>query len=344
MPEADAPGKLVISGEYAVLHGAAALAVAVDARVRVRLFRLKAGPSELAAGDAPEACFCCAADGSLQWVGESPGPNGGPLESVLAALAASGQLSAAEALPACRVEIRSESFQTTLADGTRSKLGLGSSAAVTVALTGALLALLGRRLPPQGMLALCLDAHRRLQGGLGSGIDVAASLHGGVVARDVSGGILPVSWPDPLRMLAIWTGAGASTTMLVGRYEAWQQREPGAFSAHLGRMKATAERVQQAWRAARLGALLPALADYDAALLQLDEAAGIGIYTPEHRRLRELARAQGLVYKPSGAGGGDFGVVFGADPQALGRLRAQCAAEGLVTMDVPPCGRGLTVS
>jgi phosphomevalonate kinase len=343
MTEAHAPGKLVIVGEYAVLHGASALAVAVDARARIQVSPLSAETGQLLTGPAPPASFRWWCDGTLRWEGSPPGAHGRPLESVLAALAAAGELSAAQELPTCRIVIGSEEFHSGPGAGPVTKLGLGSSAAVTVALTGALLRVFERQVPHARLLELCLDAHRRLQGGLGSGIDVVASLSGGVIAREAGGGLLPVPWPRHLGLLAIWTGAGASTTDLLRRYEAWQQHAPAAFAAQLERMQAIAQLALQSWRAADLPRLLQAIEAYDEALLQLDAAAGIGIYTPVHRRLRELARRHELVYKPSGAGGGDFGIALGTDQAALDRLQGDCAAEGLMVLDLPLCARGLVV-
>ena len=43
---------------------------------------------------------------------------------------------------------------------------------------------------------------------------------------------------------------------------------------------------------------------------QLDDDFGIGIYTEEHNTISKLAESLGLLYKPSGAGGGDLGFVM----------------------------------
>jgi phosphomevalonate kinase len=68
------------------------------------------------------------------------------------------------------------------------QLGLGSSAAITVALTAALLAQGGRAdMDRPGLLHLATVAHRQLQGG-GSGSDVAAAVHGGIVAMSGNAG------------------------------------------------------------------------------------------------------------------------------------------------------------
>lgn len=342
MIEARAPGKLVLVGEYAVLHGAAAIAVAVDVRAEVQVERQGASLSELVTGPGAPAAFRWAGDGRLHWAAGHPGPYGRPLEAVLAALAAAGHLPRAADLPACRIRISSDEFQRE-SGGRRVKLGLGSSAAVTVALLGALLRLAGGApVERRALLGLAMEAHRRLQGGRGSGIDVATALLGGVVGR--SDGVQPLPWLRGLHLAALWTGSAASTPELLHRFEQWQLRAPQAFAAQMERMRSISAMALAGWQADDAQRVLSTVGAYDDALRQLDQAAGIGIYTNPHLRLRELCREHGLVYKPSGAGGGDFGLALGSSRAAIDRLQERCEAEGIYVLDQPLCPPGLAVS
>jgi phosphomevalonate kinase len=79
-------------------------------------------------------------------------------------------------------------------------------------------------------------------------------------------------------------------------------------------------------------AILRSVADYDDALRALDSGAGIGIYTPAHQRLAEIADAAGAVYKVSGAGGGDFGIALADSADVIARVSAACAAESILTL------------
>jgi mevalonate kinase len=331
MSEARAPGKLVICGEYAVLHGAAAIAVAVNVAARAKVVRggeasrlvipdTGAWPCDWRPGEAP------------RWPTLPPAGHGEVLEAVAVTLAGRGWLPAS--LPALEITLDTREFYARLPDGSRQKLGLGSSAAITVALAGALLNELGVRPSRAELLSVCLESHRRLQGTAGSGVDVAVALHGGVVKLTTAGGNTEVSelaWLQGLHWLAIWSGAGVSTPQMLARFAAYRDREPARFAAWIERLHAAAERTAVAWESAEVNATLMALAEYDAALRWLDEDARIGIYTPVHERLAAAARLQGVVYKPSGAGGGDFGIAFAASPEPLERLRVQMAQEGFHT-------------
>jgi phosphomevalonate kinase len=104
--------------------------------------------------------------------------------------------------------------------------GYGSSAAASVALTGALLALVEESVSGEEVFAIALAAHRAFQGGRGSGYDVAASTHGGVGL--FCGGLSP-TWqridPEWLPEMHIVRGAGqVKTPGAIGRYEAWKSR------------------------------------------------------------------------------------------------------------------------
>jgi phosphomevalonate kinase len=49
----------------------------------------------------------------------------------------------------------------------------------------------------------------------------------------------------------------------------------------------------------------------------MDEELGLGIWSGAHRELKATAAECRVVYKPSGAGGGDCGVAFSTEPDAL---------------------------
>jgi phosphomevalonate kinase len=233
------------------------------------------------------------------------------------------------------------------------KLGLGSSAAIIVALTGALLRLAGgAALPRQELIAICCEAHRRLQGGAGSGIDVATAATGGVVAIDFSRQTgpearvpqaHPVSWPRRLSMVAVWSGQSASTPAMLGRLRNFRERDPVRFASHMERLGANAGQAVAAWQAEDMGGLLSAIDGYESGLRRLDEAAGIGIFSPEHERLRAIALEHGAVYKPSGAGGGDFGIALTDSPRIEQTLRAGYAKAGCMMLAADLRAPGLTV-
>ena len=352
--EARAPGKLVLAGEYAVLEGAPGLAVAVDVRAEARITSIPGPGNQLTIPDTGATFrFRWVPGSGPRWEGDSPGALGLPLEACAEILTVRGLLPRASELPPCRIELSTAAFHQTSKDGHRVKLGLGSSAAIVVALTGALLRLAGgQALPRQELIAICCEAHRRLQGGVGSGIDVATAVTGGIVAIDFSCQVSPearvpqahpVSWPRRLSMVAVWSGQSASTPAMLGRLRAFRERDAARFSSHMERLGANAGQAVAAWQAEDLGGLLLAIGGYEAGLRRLDEAAGIGIFSPAHERLRAIALEHGAVYKPSGAGGGDFGIALTDSHRIEQTLRAAYAKAGCMTLDADLGAPGLSL-
>lgn len=184
------------------------------------------------------------------------------------------------------------------------KPGFGGSAAATVA------ACLACGRPGADAFAV----HAAVQGG-GSGIDVFASLHGGV--RWFPSGE-PVDCPP---FVAVWSGRSAATGPRVRRFLASPAR--AAFVADLREIVAGfPERPFQTVRLAY------------ARTCAMAAEAGLDYDLPVFHHLDALAAAHGGAAKPSGAGGGDIAVAFLPDLAARAAFEAACRASGLTPLPV----------
>lgn len=296
----DAPGKLFLLGEYAVLEGASVLVAAVDRRARVRLapaaeWSLTTLPDLEGAGMARSAVF----------------------DAVRRTLAAH-----------CELAPHAVTVDTRAFFGPGGKLGLGASAAVAAALTKAFAAAGGLRAGPAALCALAIAAHREAQGGTGSGADVAAAMHGGVVAFAAGRDAHPLPWPQDLHVAAVVTGGGADTRDLVGTVRRLRETDPARYDRHIGRLGRLAETGRDAFAAGDAAAFVAAAGDYRKALSVLGNAAGAAILLPAHARLAALASEAGAAFKPSGAGGGDLGLVLADSAPALERACAAIRSAG----------------
>ena len=293
--QARVPGKLFLSGEYAVLRGAPAIACAVDRYVDVR-FLNDSGAEEAEAARWRE---------SARQVFRRHGFDADSADSPL--------------------RIDSRALYTD--DGV--KIGLGSSAAVAVGISTLLLASNGP-LPGVAMQQrIATELHRARQGSLGSGVDVAASLRGGVIAVE-GDRVARLRWPDGLHCAVFWTGRDAETGAAIARF---RKALAGEGRAAADKLSLASAKVRQAWNRG-VEATLAALREYAAAWRELDGSAGIGIYSRPHRRLDRMARAADCVYKPSGAGGGDCGLAFAADPASLEALGDSARRRGYTRLEL----------
>lgn len=188
------------------------------------------------------------------------------------------------------------------------KPGFGGSAAACVASVLAA----GRPLND------AFEIHKTVQGS-GSGIDIAASIHGGTLwFRRGEVQTLPPVYP-----IVIWSGQSAKTGPRVKRFLNWPNRH--------GFVHASAELVD-AFSSDPVGvtrALFRLLVD---AARQAD----IPYLTPNLIRISQLAESCGGAAKPSGAGGGDCAVAFFSNRAAREQFQNACTQEGLQLISVQP--------
>ena len=293
MVVASAPGKIVLSGEYAVLIGAPALCMAVNRRAVVGL-----RPAE--------ACRV-----------HTPGFTGEDRFGIVDAVSPGGR-------PPFEIELDTSAFAEN-----GNKIGIGSSAALTVALTAALE-------NSTDVLDHALAAHGRLQGQAGSGVDIATAVHGGLVRYTQSPrSVQQVLWPEGLELRVLWTGVSVSTAAKL--HKLFEKPPRGSRSI----LSELATAMADTWCAGDADAVLEVYRQiYINALRQFSVDHDLGIFDAGHEELTDAAMADGLVYKPAGAGGGDIGVLLGRDAAVLDAFidRHQGLVHGVVACALDPAG------
>ena len=333
---ASAPGKLVLIGEYAVLEGAPALVLAVDRRVSVVLTTLPDDTIDVVSPTLQLTAQLRIRHDGIAWSDALPAE----LAWVATLLASYARTNS---LCACRVELDSGPLYL---DGgeARRKLGLGSSAALCVALLGALHAAAG--LPPPTLDA-CVRTYCAIQGGRSSGIDAAASLVGGLLRFRLERGMphcVAAQLLAGLYWCCIYSGRPASTSAMLATVAAWRKRAPGAFAHRTHELATIASRGDRAVANNDAAAFLASLDDYAQALARFGEAAGADIACGAHRAIGGIAARCGCVYKSCGAGGGDVGVALAVDATRLQDLAAHATAAGFTVIGLDTDQQGLTTN
>ena len=264
-----APGKALLMGEYAVLDGSPAVVAAVG-------------------------CFAKAS-----WEQAPVGPTKSPFVLAASRVVAEAIQPAGKHLPLGQPYVHSAAFFQD-----RRKLGLGSSAAVTVATVGLLLEKAGFFIRDHlsWVHDLALQAHQEAQGIQGSGADIIASTWGGVRVLHAPA----VETPLPAHVCLVTTSQSMSTASILKIFYGLRVR----VKLVVQRLADAAQAFVLAWQQAeqtRLFAAVEAAADGYRALSGL---LGIQLMTPDQEQIALHARAEGGVAKPSGAGGGDIAAVF----------------------------------
>jgi mevalonate kinase len=283
-----APGKLLLVGEHAVVHGGVAFALpfpAVQARAEV----LRApGPLRLE---------------SPYWSGELSEATPAPARGLaLAALATLTELG----VPARDLVIRMEASIPLGA-------GLGSSAATAAALVRALMAAHGHAPGPEveGLVHLAeIEAH-----GKPSGVDGQVVTLGRPIAFQKGQATAIVPTGGTFHLVVADSGVSRNTRVAVANVAAALESDPAAGRAALGRLKQAALDAMAAWEGGDVRALGGCL---DRAQADL---AALGVSTPGLERLLAAARAAGaLGAKLTGAGQGGCVLALAADEAAAVRI------------------------
>jgi phosphomevalonate kinase len=171
-----------------------------------------------------------------------------------------------------------------------------------------------------------MAAHRDLQRGAGSGVDIATAVRGGLIEyRSRNTVITPLSWPTDLHYRLLWSGRSSSTQEKLACYAAAKDSPSRAL------LDRAAEDMAAAWRSG--WQVLQAFPAYIETLRQFSVDHDLGIFDAGHDQLVADAAAAGLIYKPCGAGGGDIGILLGSSDAELdefiadGRQSLRCALE-----------------
>jgi phosphomevalonate kinase len=145
-------------------------------------------------------------------------------------------------------------------------------------------------------------------------------------------------FPAGVSFTTIWTGIGAATRDYVQRFETWcAGTQPAPLKKLIDAANDVVDAVPDAARFVRQ------LRAYAEALQHLDRAAQLGIFSNAHQMLAALGTTHGVVYKPCGAGGGDFGMAFALDVHAARSFADAARAAGFVPLPLELDLHGITV-
>lgn len=276
-----APGKLMLMGEYAVLFGAQAVVAAIDRMAHCTYDDAK--PLSVNSSLAESSDFF-----------DSP-----LFSAVTRACSAHGLLH----------KVGAYTVDTSAFYQNMQKIGFGSSAAATVALTEVILKQHAINHRDQ-LFSIACEAHRELNSKMGSGADVAASVYGGVIGyqkTSTQGSVVPLSDALFSELLVVNTKLSQKTAPMVARV---------LELAHKNR-RYTDEFCRESHDLTSAFIHAPNLStrisifEQAATLLDLlGQKAQINIMSAPHQIIAKLARSLGGAAKPSGAGGGDLSLAL----------------------------------
>ena len=292
MNRIEVPGKVMLSGEYAVLYGGTAAMMPVISRNLIITESNEKDREDL------------------------PPVVKNALEIFL------DETSMHErAMPIQSVEVDYSQFYVEDDTGNDVKLGLGSSAAEAV---GVIALRFERAKLPWETYAVNVayyadSVHREAQGGTGSGADIAVCafrvpLKFGKAEQQIMVEQFDTEtsdWELPLNL--VYSGQPADTRDFVAQFEEWRKSDPKAEEL-VGQLVNWSHTISKAWFTEPREEFFTRLDLFTSVLDSCAEMASIKLKTDRHIELEEWAKRHGGRAKPTGAGGGDMILLIGDLP------------------------------
>ncbi len=323
-----APGKLILLGEYAVLRGGDSLVMAVDRLAQVTVHPISGKWHRITSPTLKieELPFSVEHNGEVQFARELSAQEADQLQLFRKVVQYMVREKGIFPLLPHHFHLNTDAFYC--AGGTE-KLGLGSSAALCVALVNALYVIARGEAPEKELLfQLARQAHHYAQGKSGSGIDIAAATYGGLIRYRLHLAhptqppeVESLSLPQSLYFTIIWTGKSTGTTGMVKRVQQWEQENPYRARELFQKMFRVAAEGIQAIKQNEVSRFLDFYRQYGLLLEQLGQESGTGIVSSRHKEIAQLVETSGGVYKPSGAGGGDVGLALCDSPRIQQKIQ-----------------------
>lgn len=298
------PGKLILLGEYAVLEGAPAIVAAVNKFAKIEIEESN-----------DNHCYISAPNLNLTDIKFQKEINESQKKqlNLFLNLFLFIQKKNKPLMP-CNISIDTNDFYF---ENSNQKLGLGSSAALTVGLIESIYKFNNFEIGNQKELfEFSLQAHFEAQDKTGSGIDIAASSFGGVgiySRTETNYSFKHVNLPEDLYIIPIWTGSSTSTPQYVSKTNQLKKQNKIKYNKVMKELFDLSNQGCEYLLRNDSVNYMQIVDEYFLALDTLGKSAEIPIISDVHKKIAGIVKSCEGFYKPSGAGGSDIGIAFTND-------------------------------
>lgn len=368
-----APGKLMLSGEWSILEmGVPCVVMAINQKVGAKA--KKAKELVFSAPDMGITNIGAEFDGKkMTWKAtldekqtEKLSVAKNAIELSLSYLASKSK----KKLKLFEMETFSSDTLAKLPDGKTAKVGFGSSAAVCVAIVGAVLKIngydLSKKETKDAVFKIACTAHYLAQGKVGSSFDIAASTYGGVLkytrfdpkwlAAEMATGkstaqIMDEAWPaftaeniklpEKFELLVGFTGNSASTKELILKLNSFKETQKEHYWKIINNIKGITEKLIPAIKENNEAKITELLKENRKQLQDLSNSSQNNLETKELAILADIAEKYGCAGKQSGAGGGDCGIAVSFSPEISKKIKIAWKRKGIVPLKVKIAEEGV---
>jgi len=298
------PGKLILLGEYAVLEGAPAIVSAVNKFAKIKI---KNSTDNNFSVSAPNL--------NLYNINFNREINESQKEKLNFFLNLFSFIQHKnESIKPCSIEINTDDFYF---ENSNQKLGLGSSAAITVGLIESIYKFNEYEISnTEELFGIALQAHFEAQGKTGSGIDIASSAFGGTgiyKKTEKKFSFKHIKIPQDLYLIPIWSGSSTSTPQFVSKTNQLKEQNKILYNKIMQELSDLSKQGCKNLKRNNTVEFLNIVDEYFHVLDKLGTNAEISIISDVHKQISKIVKSCNGFYKPSGAGGSDIGIAFTND-------------------------------
>ena len=306
--EISAPGKIFLSGEYFALDGGLATILSTKQRVNVVIDE-NSGPNNIFYTSAKCKSFPFTVDDEfrIKWIENDPKEYGSFIKHAIK-----------------QMEIRplNSSFfiDSSKLYHDNKKIGIGSSAAISSALVKAINTYFDLQYNRSNIIDMSIELHKINQDNRGSGLDVISSIADcDLIECDKMATKqktwTAITWPNSLFISGVITNQSSSTSQMLERYQKGKILNEEFFKTVFSDAKEILKELSFAWQLEDTNLIISFMEEYNMLIHLLNEKFDLQIFSREHQFLMQIAKQLGIFYKPSGAGGGDLGIVLSNDKE-----------------------------
>ena len=218
------------------------------------------------------------------------------------------------------------------------KIGIGSSAAVSVSLSKALNKLFKLKLDTKNLIDYSKEIHDKSQNSTGSGFDIIAAYEEGAVncilLEEGEYTYDQIMLPDDLLITGVINEVSSKTSDMITNYQKAKYDHPDFFVSHMNVMKKKLEDFNKSLMLRNSDQMLFHLESYSNLMIEMDNHFRLGIYNNQHLEILKLTHSQKILYKPSGAGAGDLGILVTNDSIKLNEFCQRLNSLGIKTFKI----------
>ncbi|MCX8736276.1 phosphomevalonate kinase [Lactobacillus sp. B4026] len=345
-----APGKLYIAGEYAVLEqDCPAILVAVNQFIRVSITKTKSSTGLIHSKQYSQD--------SIHWVRHGAemviDNRDNPFEYILAAISFTERFCLEKHI---EMQVYDLYINSDLDSADGKKYGLGSSAAVTVATVKAILRFYNVPFSNELVYKLSAISHYSVQGN-GSAGDIAASVYGGWLAYQTFdkswlkqelahkslSEVVDEAWPGlkiqlltpptGMNLMIGWSQKPASTSRLVDETNANKEALNGKYREFIRLSRKCVLKMIVGFERNDIDLIKKQIRENRKLLQHFAAINQIAIEIPRLSKLINIAESFGGAAKTSGAGNGDCGIVITDEQTNIAALEEEWHQNGIMPLD-----------